>query len=73
MTRPGRLTDVQRRYLQLIDERGTLTQGWGGYGSTRTVRILAERGLVMLKQRPDVPWRAQITTAGREALAVSDD
>ena len=62
-SRERKLTRTQRAYLDVIRERGHLTKGWGGYGSTLVVRILNERGLVHLREHPARPGRAPKWTA----------
>ena len=62
-----RLTKTQRSYLTAM-EYGTLQSGWGGHGSTLTVRILEERGLCTLREFGPGKWEARITNAGREIL-----
>lgn len=70
------LTKTQQNYLARIS-LGGLAQGWGGYGSTRTVRLLEERGLVHLTRTPHIvkngrraeTWKASLTQAGWDWLA----
>jgi hypothetical protein len=72
--KPPRLTRTQLDYLQAIHGAftGGLTKGHSGYGSTLTVRILEERGLITLSRYPrqgrSDGWRAKIRPAGVEAL-----
>jgi hypothetical protein len=61
------LTRTMLNYLEVIREQEWLTKGWGGYGSTQTVRILEERGLISLRE-VGKGWQAKIRPAGREAL-----
>jgi hypothetical protein len=67
-----KLTRTQLNYLRAISERGQLTKGYGGYGSTQTVRLLEEKGLIRLQRYPrpggGEGWRASIRPAGVEAL-----
>lgn len=49
------LTRTQSRYLDLAN-RG-FDFGWGGYRSTLTVRLLRERGLIVLDELLNKPWR----------------
>jgi hypothetical protein len=42
-----RVTPAQRRYLtEALWRGGHLPRGWGGYSSTRTMRLLRERGYI---------------------------
>lgn len=43
-----KLTRVQWVYLYEVWHRGRLEYGWGGLRSTLTVRVLEERGLIVL-------------------------
>ena len=63
-----RLTPAQLRYLEIIEQRGQLHKGWGGYSSTRTVRLLEERGYIQLVRRSGNDWVAGMLEKGREAL-----
>lgn len=64
--RRQRLTPEQANYLD-AGQRG-FTQGWGGLSSTLTVRILRERGLILLDDRT-TPWRVtRLTTLGEQVL-----
>jgi hypothetical protein len=69
MTR--RLTRTQRNYLHAADSQGHLPYGWGGYTSTQTVRILEERGYVILgRNHCAARWCITgLTSKGRDALA----
>lgn len=66
-----KLSAAQRVYLEAMVS-GPLRSGWGGYSSTVTVRLLAERGLCRLRTFPRSRggeiWEAHITRAGREAI-----
>lgn len=62
------LTKTQRRYLDTIRERGHLRYGWGGYKSTRTVRILEEKGLIRLIRLSGGGWTASLTSKGSNLL-----
>ena len=68
------LTKTQRSYLDAMSTHYPLRQGWGGHASTRTVRILEERGLCQVRTWPTVGgadyWEAYITSSGREAIGV---
>lgn len=72
------LTKTQVDYLRAM-EFGHLTQGWGGYNSTLTVRLLEERGLIRLARYPHIrngrrteQWRASLTQAGKDWLEASE-
>jgi hypothetical protein len=72
----NKLTKTQRRYLQLIGDRGRLRRGWGGYGSTLTVRILEERGYLRLQTFPRSKgaddWEASLTLKGKQWYDAQD-
>lgn len=57
--RAQRLTPEQAHYLHTARIRGGFDCGWGGLSSTRTVRLLEERGLITLRDnRTSWPrWR----------------
>ena len=60
-----RLTPLQVGALKVIEMRGRLQNGWGGYGM-KTLRSLEARGLCRLDfERRDA---TSITEAGRTAL-----
>lgn len=59
------LTKTQRNYLDAIHDQYTLQNGWGGYRSIRTLRILEERGFINLMEFGVGRWRAQLTAKGR--------
>lgn len=63
-----RQTKTQLAYLRMIEERGSLRKGWGGYSSILTLRILEDRGLIRLIEHGSGVWTASLTVAGREAL-----
>lgn len=66
-TKTYRLTLTQYLYLEKAAWRG-FERGQDGYGSTVTVRILQERGLLLLSQAGD-SWRVQgVTPAGQKVL-----
>lgn len=68
MTESRRLTNVQWNYLDEMQYHNPLHQGWGGYGSTRTVRLLEERGYCILKYNANGHWSASLTNKGAQAL-----
>jgi hypothetical protein len=67
-----RVTETQANYLEAIWRRPAhLRQGEGGYASTRTVRVLSEKGLVRLwyvprHNGPGRAWEAALTERGRQ-------
>lgn len=67
-----RLTRTQRQYLTDMAFRGRLVCGWGGMSSTRTVRVLEERGLCALHVYGPGKWTATITKRGRLAIAAEE-
>ncbi len=62
-----RLTRVQQLYLQETQTR-RLRRGWGGMGSTLTVRLLEERGLVTVNWLGRDWELTGLTTLGRSVL-----
>lgn len=59
-------------YLDTAARKGGFEQGWGGLGNTLTVRLLRERGLLMLDDRTR-PWRVTGSTRlGERVLAEWD-
>ncbi len=68
MTADRALTKTQASYLRVIGDRHRLLKGWGGYGSTLTVRILEERGFIRLRTFPRSrgadDWEATLTSKG---------
>jgi hypothetical protein len=64
-----KVTKTQLHYLSAMEDVGLLKAGWGGFASTLTVRILAERGLCTLREFGPGDWQASITKAGRALLA----
>jgi hypothetical protein len=70
--RRRRLTFTQYVYLDAVVLRDWLPQGWGGLSSTRTLRILAERGLLALSD--DAPhYRFRATALGDEVHRAWND
>jgi hypothetical protein len=69
------VTRIQLSYLRLAESHGHFAFGWGGYKSTRTVRLLEERGLIRLGRNhcaagADPLWCVvAITPKGEEVLA----
>lgn len=63
------LTAEQATYLQEASRR-EFERGWGGLSSTLTVRLLHERGLIVLNDLLYSPWRVtDITPLGEQVLA----
>lgn len=48
---PLPVTRIQLMYLKEARNRGHFAYGWGGYKSTRTVRLLQERGYITISDR----------------------
>lgn len=69
-----RLTRTQRVYLEMMTMRDRLNRGWGGFSSTRTARVLEERGLCRVQPDYNGPgqWAATITSRGYEALRAAE-
>jgi hypothetical protein len=67
MRKDGRpLTKTQKAYLREIVRRHVLSQGWGGYSSTLTVRILEEHGFIRLREGVGRRWVASPLEKGYE-------
>ena len=64
------LTPTQADYLKAIARTGSLQYGQGGYKSTRTIRALQAKGLVMVNPHRPQPggWSAGLTENGKSAL-----
>jgi hypothetical protein len=63
------LTRIQANYLELGATWRQAYRGWGGHGSTLTVRLLEERGLITVDWRTGPGWKITgLTRLGREVL-----
>lgn len=65
------LTRQQAVWLESADQGG-FWRGWGGMSSTLAMRLLRERGLLLVTEYPTDPRRWKVTgltALGREVLA----